>query len=73
MSGEHEFSVDICWASDGKLPDDKCVGDVHIYYGWDNLSSEGIVCQCGKTKWHLDACPMCGHTNGKPIPNDAST
>ena len=38
-------------------------GDKHMWiYVGDPLylPYEGMLCSCGKMKWHIDKCPSCG-------------
>jgi hypothetical protein len=60
----------IKWSSDGKIPFEECIDDIHVYefheHG-DSLSVENSICKCGKTKWVFETCPHCKQKRGKAI------
>lgn len=64
MSDSQNTNI-VRWSSDGKIPFERCVEDIHVYECTG--SSENAICECGKTKWVFETCSHCNEKRGKAV------
>lgn len=57
------------WSNAPGMPPDTCQGDIHVFTAWSNDNAEGVVCDCGKSRWTYVTCRHCGLKHGEAVPN----